>query len=185
MRTTASVSRTHALDGVSRDHHRMCSRHLRLRRKSTRGEGAARAQRDAELEADQEVHVAELVFLLVLLLLLHPLLLLPPSTRACLRLRALASPPLPPASRALPLARRPGPELELRFSRRRGGAQRSNCSQRHSYRQAWGRRGGGRAPPPRPAFAGLAHQRPGPELKLRLSHRRVGAERDNCSHRQP
>jgi hypothetical protein len=135
-----------------------------MRKKSTRGEGAARAQRDAELEADQEVHVAELVFLLVLLLLLHPLLLLPLSTRACLRLCALASPPLPPASRALPLARRPGPELELRFSHRRGGAQRSNCSQRHSYRLG---DGAAAAAPPRPSSPAspashIGGQGPGP-----------------------
>ena len=160
MRTTAPVSRTHARDGVSRDHHRMCSRHLRLRRNST-GEGAARAQRDAELEADQEVHVAELVLLLVLLLL-DLLLLLPPSLRR--RHVCACVPPLPPASRAPPLARRPGPELELRFSRRRGGAQRSNCSQRHSYRLG---DGAAAAAPPRPSSPAspashIGGQGPGP-----------------------
>jgi len=119
-------------------------------------------QRDAELEADQEVHVAELVLLLVLLLLLYLLLLLPPSTRrrhAGLPLPALPPTPLPPASRAPPLARRPGPELELRFSRRLGGAQRSNCSQRHSFRYAWGRGAAAAAPaasPPRPPHTSAA-----------------------------
>ena len=42
MRTTASVSRTHARDGVSRDHHTMCFRQFTPRRKALKSEGAAR-----------------------------------------------------------------------------------------------------------------------------------------------
>ena len=167
MRTTASVSRTHARDGVSRDHHRMCSRQFTgagraLTRVRGRSEGAARRRarsrsrgtccgaRPPSRPPSPSTSPSSL----------------PPST--CRRHAGLPAPapcrhsPLPPASRAPPLARRPGPELELRFSRRRGGAQRSNCSQRHSFRHAWGRGAAAAAPaaspalPPRPPHTSAA-----------------------------
>ena len=183
MRTTASVSRTHARDGVSRDHHTMCFRQFTPRRKALKSEGAAR--RRARSRSRGTCCGARLPSR-------PPSPSTSPSSASSLHAGLPApactcQPPPPPrlarpASRAAARTRARAP-LQPQ-TRRRAEKQ----LQPEAQLPAWGRRGGGSAASPLlTCLARLAHRRPGsgPELKLRLSHRRVGAERGNCSHRQP
>ena len=133
----------------------------------------ARRQREAELEANQEVHVAQRVLRLLLLPLVLPLLLL-------LLLLLLRSRPtfmrifLPRA----PSSRVSGPgSSSTSASAADAAARREATAARGTATGKLGGGGGGRAPL-RPAIAGLAHQRHGPQLKLRLSHRRGARERE-------
>ena len=131
----------------------------------------ARRQREAELEANQEVHVAQRALRLLLLPLVLPLLLL---------LLLLRSRPtfmrifLPRA----PSSRVSGPGSSSTSASAADAAARREATAARGTATGKLRGGGGRRAPPRPAFAGLAHQRPGPELKLRLSHRRGARERE-------